>query len=170
MTVRTRGFTLIEMVLAIMIIGIIAALGGLMLNRTFDSYTTVRDTAGLGWPGRVALERMAREIRAIRSQTAADIPTWSTSTLEFYDTSGNRARYYQAGTQLARSDDGGATYQPMANGISNLTFAYTDKNDQVVTPAAGNEGSVYYISVTFIATVNGAQETYRVSIKPRMFQ
>jgi prepilin-type N-terminal cleavage/methylation domain-containing protein len=61
-----RGFTLIELVLSIALIGVLAVVGSSMIS---DSFTTARfvnaDNASSG-QARYALERLAREIREIK--------------------------------------------------------------------------------------------------------
>ena len=165
-----RGFTLIEMVVAIVLVGLLASLGGLLMGKAFDAYTGARDIVTVAVPGQVALEQMVREIRQVRSQTVKDIPLWSPTVFEFYDTSGRFIRYYQAGSQLMQSADGGVTGQPMADGISNLSFIYTDKNGHVLVPTSGGEGNLWEVTIQFTAASGVLQRAYQVSVTPRMFQ
>ena len=66
MTMRARGFSLIELIIAIVVLSIIAAMGAPLLAnglQFFNAATTDLDTLS---KERYATERMARELRAIR--------------------------------------------------------------------------------------------------------
>jgi type II secretory pathway pseudopilin PulG len=161
------GFTLVEFVAVIVLTSIVFALGGLVLGRAFDSYALARDTAEVGWQGRVALERMVREMREIRTASSADIIAWTSSTIDFYDLGGNRVRFYQNGSQLARSTDGGITFQPLAGNLpANALNFYYYRSDGA---APASESEIYYLALTLTITDGGVTETYRAAVKPRAF-
>lgn len=164
------GFSLIEMVVVIVLVGILATLGGLLLGKAFDAYNDSLNVTAVASPGQVALEQMAREIRQIRSQTVGDIPVWTGSVLEFYDTSGHFIRYAQSGTQILFSSDGGVTTEPMTNDTGALAFVYTGKSGQILVPTPGQEGSIANITLTFTATNGTIYRAYQVTVAPRMFQ
>jgi len=84
-----HGFTLIEMVLVIILVGIIFSMGGVMLGKVFSSYSAKQEIAEADWQAKVALERAARELRAVRTATAADLDVASTAQVRFIDTDGN---------------------------------------------------------------------------------
>lgn len=66
MTMRARGFSLIELIIAIVVLSIIAAMGAPLLAnglQFFNAATTDLDTLS---KQRYATERMVRELRAIR--------------------------------------------------------------------------------------------------------
>ena len=58
------GFTLIEMITVIVILSIISALGFGFVRSTLQSYNTTIDRGKLITKGRLALERMSRQLRA----------------------------------------------------------------------------------------------------------
>ncbi|HET8760374.1 MAG TPA: prepilin-type N-terminal cleavage/methylation domain-containing protein, partial [Nitrospiria bacterium] len=74
------GVTLIELVITIVIVGIIAATTSLLLLTGVREYSAQDARVTITTQGRLSLERMAREIRLIRSRTAADIPTMTATT------------------------------------------------------------------------------------------
>ncbi len=85
---HNSGFTLVELIISIVLIGMLAAVGSSMI---VDSFTTTRmvnaSTASAG-QARYAMERLAREIREIKSnstnQYCIDAITWAGSnSLEF---------------------------------------------------------------------------------------
>lgn len=84
---RARGFTLIEMILAIMILGLLAAAAAMAISHgtraSLEAQTRVDTLSKL----RVATERMAREIRLMRRDPALptdfDIVSRSASALSF---------------------------------------------------------------------------------------
>ena len=161
-----RGFTLIEMIAVIVVTGAIFALGGIMLGHSFESYKLSREVSDVGWQGRLAMERMVRELREIRSHAATDITTWSAGTIDFYNTAGNRVRFYQSGTQVLRSADGGVISQPLADNLSatnGLLFDYYDSSGAVAAAVT----DIYYITVRLHIQEGGIDETYRVTVKPR---
>ncbi len=60
---KQPGFTLIEMVIAITILGIVGGLSALIIDRTVDGYDATARRAKLHSSARLAIDRIAREIR-----------------------------------------------------------------------------------------------------------
>lgn len=58
------GFTLIEMITVIVVLSVISALGFGFVRSTLESYNTTIDRGKLITKGRLALERMSRQLRA----------------------------------------------------------------------------------------------------------
>lgn len=82
-----RGFSLIELVLVVVILGTIAAFVGPMLSTALEAYDTTEASTATYGKMRYALERMAREIREVRRSTADtanfDISAMTATTLTF---------------------------------------------------------------------------------------
>jgi prepilin-type N-terminal cleavage/methylation domain-containing protein len=171
---RSPGWTLIEVVVALAVVGIIAAIGGRLIAGLFDSYFAARDITNSDAQARVAFERMTRELRLVRSTAATDLDPASTAQFRFIDADGNGVCYYRnaATNQLMRSADGPSTAcgttsaQPLSDFVTGLLFAYyvTDGRTTTATP-----GSVYYVTVRVDLQDNDARETLRATIHPRNF-
>jgi len=173
---RCAGFTLVEMVLVIMLAGIIFSLGSVMLGKVFSSYAMKRDTTDADWQAKVTLERMTRELRAVRSATAADLDIASGTQLRFVDTDGNGVCFYRdvAANRIMRSADGPTTAcgttspQALADNITSLAFTYWDNTGVEVLPA-GLATSVYYITVAINVTEGSYNSSFRTNVRPRNF-
>jgi prepilin-type N-terminal cleavage/methylation domain-containing protein len=170
---RGGGFTLVEMVLVIMLAGIIFSLGSVMLGKVFSSYAMKRDTTDADWQAKVALERMTRELRAVRLATAADLDIASATQIRFVDTDGNGVCFYRNGAanRLMRSADGPATScgatdpQVLADNVTALTFTYWD-NAGATTAAVAN---VYYITMDMTVVEGSYSGRFRTNVQPRNF-
>jgi prepilin-type N-terminal cleavage/methylation domain-containing protein len=168
-----RGFTMVEMVIVIVVIGAIFGLGALVMGRAFESYVLARESTDVDWQGRVALERMVRELREIRAATAVDLSPAATQ-IRFIDAGGNGVCFYHdGGTRLMRSADGplsacGTTApQPLADNIpaGGLNFVYyTSAGAATLGPTF-----VFYISFTLNVVEGAITETYRTTVQPRRF-
>lgn len=167
------GATLVEMIAVIVIFGIVASVGVMVLGRSFESYQLTREVTNVDWHGRVALERLTRELREIRSATATDLGFTATpaTELKFVDSAGNNVCFYLSGGRLMRSADGptgtcGTTLpQPLADNVSALNFYFYQGDGSDATLAT----NVYYITANFTVTVGQVAEPYRVSVQPRRF-
>ncbi len=69
----SAGFTLIEVVITLIVIGALATIGATLMSRGFLSYFVGREIARDDAQGRLALERMARELRTVRGTAAGDL-------------------------------------------------------------------------------------------------
>lgn len=156
---KQAGFSLIEMLLVVIILSIIAALGGQMLSTGFNSYFTGRDIINAEWQGRYGLQRMSRELRDVRSATAADL-TIGASQITFTDNNANVITYALSGSTLTRNG------QPLADGVSALSFDYIE-DDGVTTATAAVD--VWYISATVNVSLNGSVYALRNTLHPRNF-
>ncbi len=157
---KLKGFSLIELIVVIVIIGIFTAIGSQILSKAFSGYFDNKYLIEADWQARLALERMQRDIRAIRSP--ADITTAGASNLVFIDTSGNTITYSLSGTSLDRQTNA-STVQVLADGIQSLTFSYYDENDAVTGTAA----NVRYITISLHVTLNNTNFTVMTSVYPR---
>jgi prepilin-type N-terminal cleavage/methylation domain-containing protein len=154
------GVTLIELVITIVIVGIIAGITGILLLSGVREYTAQDARASITSQGRLGIERMAREIRLIRSRTAADIPIMTGATLSFVDISGNAVVYASGAGSVTRNGVALASSSSAA-----VTFSYAQQNG---TPA-GSAAQVWMIQVDLTFASGNETQSFRVSVHPRNF-
>jgi len=151
-TTKQSGFTLIEVIMVMVILGVIAAMSSKMIAAGFNAALTSQNLNNANWQGRLAIERMVRDIRVVRS--ANDIVTRTASDFMFTDISGNSIEYKLSGGNLLRNT------QILADGVNSLTFSYVDKNGNAV---AGNT-DVHYVGITLKITQDNANYSLTSSV------
>ena len=157
------GFSIVELVLVIVLIGIIASVGAQLMGTGIGMYVDGRDTLSVDAQGRLALERITRELRAVRKATGLTLAP--ATELNFTGLDGTAVRYC-LGTV---SGCPGATgelmrnAQVLAGGISGLSAVYTNSAGAVTAVPA----QVLNISIQFTATQGGISAAYRATVSPR---
>lgn len=131
---RNRGFTLVEMVISIMLIGILGAAAAMAIGQgvraSVESQTRVDTLSKL----RMATERMAREIRQVRRDPATvtqyDILTRTSTALSFrrLDNDGTSVRTVSlngaAPPILTLGYDSPAGTPTLTDQVSSVSFTY----------------------------------------------
>ena len=98
---RSRGMTLIEMVLAIVIVAIVLAASAPIISNTFQSYVTTRSVLDATSKARLAVERIAREIRDVNFAAGAyQFGTMTATDVAFTKTDGTAVRVDRAGADV----------------------------------------------------------------------
>lgn len=156
---KNSGFSLVELIVVIVLVGILAALGAQMLGRTVESFVFGRDVVKGDWQARVALERLTRDLRMLRAAT--NLTIIPATAITFSDTDGNNVSYSLSGTQLMRNT------QVLADDVSNLQFTYLRSDGNTVETT--NPLLVYYITVSFDVTRATATTSLRATVHPRDF-
>ena len=170
------GFSLIEFVVVIILVGILFSMGSVMLGKVFSSYSAKQEIAEADWQAKVALERAARELRAVRTATAADLDIASTAQVRFIDTDGNGVCFYRdvANKRITRSvqapnialpGDPCGGGQTLADNITALTFTYWASNGASTAVTA----SVYYITMDMTVADGVYNSQFRTNVRPRNF-
>lgn len=137
---KQRGFTLIELVFTMVLIGIISVVVGRILFQGFGDVITAENISNADWQGFTAIERMANDIHTIRS--AQDISTIGAAQLVFTDVSGASVQFQLSGSTLLRNSE------TLAIGIQSLALTYLDGNGNVTATAA----NVRYIKIAMNMT------------------
>lgn len=163
------GFTLIELSIVIVLIGIIAGVGAMLILQGVNAYISQDVRADLTSQGRLAIERMAREIRTIRQASemgTAVIGTISgnpTSSLIFADLTGTSITYSLSGTTLNRTV--GAGVFALAEGVAALEFRHYDTTGALTTTPA----SVWQVQIDLALTKKGESQSFKIRVHPRNF-
>ncbi len=155
-----HGFSLIELIMVILIVGIIAGMSALLVSQGFNAFFNSEDILDANSQGQLAMQRMARDIQLIRSP--ADISTATSGQLSFTDINNNTVSYVLSGSNLNLTKN--ANTQTLAIGVNGLTFTYYDQNG--TTPPAST-AVTRYIKVTLIVTQNNVNYTLATAIYPR---
>jgi len=154
---RAKGFTLIELIFVIVLLGIISAIASKIISQGLNSYLTNKNIIDANWQGAIALERITRELHMIRSPT--DITTSTASQLSFTDIAGTAISYSLSGTNLMQSGT------VLADGASSLTFTYFNKNGvSTATPS-----TMRYIKIALNITKNNVIYTLSTAAYLRDF-
>ncbi len=156
--------------MVITLLGTLAAVIALPLIQGVKGWFAVSTKAGIADSGRVALERMVREIRNIETKEIAIEPTEPPSpciaatvaatTLPFSDAEGdlancNTTTFTFSGSQIERN---GTT---LANNVQSLTFGYYDSANTPLTPPLTLPmiATMRRISITIVAEKGGVVRT-----------
>ena len=119
-----------------------------------------QDLSEGNWHGRVALERMTRELREARSPTIADLTIVPATEISFVRSDNVAVRYWRAANTLMRNTD------PLADNISALNFTYLQGDGATVALASAQ---VRYVTVAVTVTLGGTSFDLRDTIRPRSF-
>ena len=155
---KNKGFTLVELVIVIIIIGIAASVLGFMLLGTIKAWTFKFNRNDILWDGRLALNRMTREIRAIKNG-APSVPTQPTSSrFEFVytvDTVDKDTIYSLSSTNLYRTENG--IQNLLSENVSSLTFTYYNSSGtEIPSPAFDPSATdIRRVRINLTLTKNG---------------
>lgn len=156
-----RGFTLIEVIMVIVIVGIIAGLAAMMISQGVRAYSDEVIRSDVHYQARLAMERMAREIRMIRSRT--DIAAMTATNLVFTDVAGNTVGFDYAAPPAIRRWDG-AVYNNLALSITSFAFNYYQQD--LVIPATG-PADVWVIEIVMRVQQGAETLDLRTRVFPR---
>lgn len=135
---RFRGFTAVELVLSIAILGVLGLALGPGIATSVQSYQLIASRRAGVAEARAAMERMVREIRQIPA--SAQVIGIGASSFQFQFPAGTAITYSLSGSNLLRNSD------VLAANVSALAFTYYDEA-AAVTATAANVRSVG-ISIT----------------------
>jgi prepilin-type N-terminal cleavage/methylation domain-containing protein len=164
---RSSGFTLVELVIVITIVGIVALIIGTMLLGTIKAWTFKFNRNDILWDGRLALDRMTREIRAVKDTTS--VTTATSSQLRFTDTQNKDITYSLSSTNLNRTENGTANL--LAESVSALSFTYYNSSDTAipsptVSPSATD---IRRVRINLTLTKNGENVYLQSDASPKNF-
>src|SRR3990170_1632234 len=153
---KNKGFTLIEMIMVITLLGIVAAIIAIPFLQGVKGWFDATTREGITQSGRIGIERMTREIRNT-ARTAANAPCISAATstsFSFSDSTGNLVAcnsitFSQAGAGVPYTIQRNTV--DLADNIQLLTFTYYDASN---TPGA-SAANTRRISIEIESTKGG---------------
>jgi prepilin-type N-terminal cleavage/methylation domain-containing protein len=129
-----RGFTLIEIIVVIVILSIVSAISIKFLADSLRIYTMTVNQKTLFDEGKLALERMCRDIRdasAITGSTLSSI-TFTRNDATAQDGAGENIRFDLSGSTLRKvKNAGGAPENPIAMADNVSTFTVTNATSEI---------------------------------------
>ena len=159
---RKKGFTFIELVLTIVIIGIIAGVAAQVLIRGIDAYSLITNRKDALQHARVGMDRMVLELMLIRS---TDLTYISNTRINFFDAQGYSTNFRQATVssypELYRGDDF------LSGRIAAFDFDFYQSNGSSTSSAS----SVRRINIELTVQGLGSAGTVplRTEVFPRKF-
>lgn len=173
---RGRGFTLLEVLMVIVLIGIISITAGLLIFQGTKSFHMLDMQKDLTGQGTLAIERLSRELRFIRCTTAgnncapqaADIVIMTPAEIRFVNTdlAGRGFRLNANNLLLRRGSNAADPEDVLAANVGALTFTYLKKDG---APAA-TPPEVWMINVDFTLSSGQDSFNFRASVHPRSFR
>lgn len=156
----SKGFTLIEMVITIVIVGIIGGIAAMIIMQGVRAYSAEQSRSAAHYQARFAVERIAREARQIRSCADITGPANPSGTLSFKDINGNAVAFSYAGGNLSR----GANL--LASGITSAQpFTFLDSSGNQTTACPG----IWFIVIDVIDQQGSETLEIRTRVHPMNF-
>jgi prepilin-type N-terminal cleavage/methylation domain-containing protein len=154
-TTSKRGFTLVEMVLTISIVGIIVLVASFVVVESVKIYAGTATALDAAYQSRLALERMTREIHDVKDSSS--ITTFTASALTFTNSSNVSIAYALSSGNLTRNGD------LLAKGATALSFTYWKKDGTSATLGS----NVYLIEIDLTVQSGNAPYRVRTAVFPR---
>ncbi len=125
-----KGFTMVEMIMVIVILGIVGGIGVTLILSASDALSFLTVRSDMDQSADVAMSRILGEIRRIRDNESINNAT--VSEFRFFDSDDTDIAYSLSSTDLMRNSD------ILASNLSGLTFTYYDENgDELIPPTFG---------------------------------
>lgn len=167
---RAAGWTLVELIMVMAIIGIVAVFIGPVLLNSVKAYDRTQATVNTYAKMRYAMERMAREIALVRrnpaNTTAFDVSTMTAASFTFIKEDGVQVTLTSAGSNANLTYAGTGTGL-LADRVGALSFAYY-RHDGAT--AAANATQLEYVEVSMTISDGATSYANRVRVSLRNVQ
>ena len=159
-----EGFTLMEIILVLVLIGIMAAVLVPTLQEGVQSYTATETRGDLTSQARQAASRITRELRNIQKEAdnTPNISSANATTVTFVDVLDNTISFTLSGGTVQRNSNA------LVEQVSNLSFRYFDATNAELTSLpldAANRNNVRRILVVLTL----AEGSLTVSVTEQAF-
>lgn len=166
---RAEGWSLMELILVILILGIIAAFVGPMLLNAMRAYDATQASSGTAAKMRYAMERMAREVRDMRRNASdsafLDVSAMTAATLTFFKTDGKQVTIAGGGATLTlRYVDSTNVVATLTDQVAAFNLAYYEPSG-VSVAAAANSLAFVELSLTLTEGSSNYVNRLRVDVK-----
>lgn len=167
-----RGFSLIEMVMGIVLLGILAMAAMPVITGGITAYATTTTSLNTLTKLRYATERMAREIREVRRNTVTpanydittNISTGTSTALVFTKADGNQVSLGLSGSNVTLAYSTPAVSATLTDQASGLTFRYYQSDG---TTAASSVSNVAFVDIQLDLVETGSTITQRTRVALR---
>ncbi|MGE5308541.1 MAG: type II secretion system protein J [Deltaproteobacteria bacterium] len=157
----SRGLTLIEFIMVISIMAVLFTLSAGYIREVINLWNYVSFQTEIVSQARLAMMRMAREIRQINNLTSVYYA--DASRLVFNDTDGNRIEYSRTGKDLRRNTN------ILAQGVDSFSFVYYDNASQAVAAPQVSplKTDIASVNVTLGLSAGGQKKSFYMRVFPR---
>jgi prepilin-type N-terminal cleavage/methylation domain-containing protein len=144
---NNNGFTLIELLTVCTILSVVVASMFMFYFSGMKLWAVGNQKVELQQHGRIAMNRMTRELRQAKEIIASDS---NTGEISFVNLNGDQIKFYVSGTQLLRS--GGNN--PLANHVQSVVFIYSPSERTLKIELNLAEGEQRFALRTIVAPRN----------------
>lgn len=157
------GFTLIEIIVTIVVVGVISGIAALIIAQGMRAYSEETVRSDVVYQARLALQRMAREARLVRSCGDIAAPANPSATLSFTNIDGAAVAFTTAGGVISRGAD------VLATGITSAQpFRFLDRAGNATTSCAA-PNDIWFIEISVAAAQGAETIALRTRVHPRSF-
>lgn len=158
-----RGFTLMEMTLTLVLLGILSVVGTTMVANSFMATRIFNKQQNSSAVASYAMWRMAREIQEVQytaSTSNVSLTTMTGSHIAFVKSGIDSTPTttvdltYSSGTQILSLSYNGGAASTLATPVSALNFTYLDGSTPPIQTAIAN--NVRYVAISMTMTPSGA--------------
>jgi len=142
---RSQGFSLIELIIVIVLMGIVCGIPLQILSQSYKNYYTAKAIIVMANTTNIAVNTIMREIR-----NAQGLSSIEATTITFINQQGQTVEIYLEGTQLLQSINSG-TANVLCNNVSLFNFGYFNSTYTSTTTA----GNVTYVTLNISINPNG---------------
>lgn len=142
---KKTGFTLIEMVFVVIIVGIVAAIGSLTLINIIEGFVMAKEASEISQKGQLALSKVAVELDHVNATGISDglfLSDDLTFTATFNNATENHQIYLDAGANSLMYDN-----SVLSDMVTGLDFQYFE-SDGVSTATVAANIRIIQVTVT----------------------
>jgi prepilin-type N-terminal cleavage/methylation domain-containing protein len=160
-----RSYTLIELVMVIVLIGVLVGIGIPVMLETADAWSIASRFQNFAVQSAiVTTNRMSREMRRLRNDASVHVNS-SSSQFRFTDVGNNEITYSRSGNTIMRNTDG------LTDNATAMTFTYYDDNGNDITATFtkgyGTNTNIRRIRVDFSILAGTQTLNFRFQVRPQ---